>query len=873
MFSSFLDRFAKPRRGAPDQPANRKNGVRGHEASASTSMTGNDGSEQAKVELIRIGRVEEDDDGQCKRSTGEQSSIDILGYSNDYSRAYGIYSKDRVHIGIFGETGAGKTVTIGQLVYQNIQRREGFMIIDPHGDLAREALAAIPDDVIDRVIYISAASAQWFNRTIKINPLECKDAMDRHIVAMNFVNSLKNMYYRSWGDRIEAILRNCVNAIVELPDGGTLWDLSKLISSSKYLAEVTRVIQSPGTKNFLLNVFPSYKRDAGSAAYNKLDKILTTPLVAAMFDSKKSDFDMGRAMDGGMIVIADLSSGMSDDIANFVGSILLNMVYVEAMRRVDVERKDRRPFYLYVDEAHRFSAEELQSLLTTVRKFNVKVTLASQTINNFPPDVQKSFGALCKTIILFKSDLATAKVFETVMPVRPDEITSLSLNTFAFYSQAQPPVTGIAVTKLVLAKNAVAGDWKERARYSVERFGTEVNMDRYVAVTRKAGIVPDWLPIDIKVVYLLRKMKMTRHGIYVELVRHFGEKNVDPELLDRSLEALRLAHIIRKQYVLQEGTEHELFELEYRAYNLFFSTSMIGARTGKEKHRAAIIYLAESFWNTLTYCRMDLGDSHGRLADLVAVNEVQWYEAAEEEGSSRKIKRHDLSTWGEATAIEVETDPLHREEQVVENYNKNREQGLKVQYVVFKKNDEEAIRRFLTEKRGIPADTYSISILDIADVERFRREKLGALADDESITGAGGISPEEMRAIALVKGKQVMREKENKDSNNNDDIDSNNLPNHHNVKDYGLDNDYISDEHAVEIVETDSNSISDSDGSNGDSDTSVATPLSGKSDEELKAMLVALPPHPDAAYAKKIMEERGYMVLLTVKGNYKVFKR
>ncbi len=864
MLSSFLDRFNKRKKGTPGQPGNGQAEI-GGEASASTAKAENsDDLGQEKVELIRIGGG---NDGEQGRKAGSEpsASIDILGYSNNYSRAYGIYSKDRVHIGIFGETGAGKTVTIGQLVYQNIQRREGFMIIDPHGDLAREALAAIPNDMMDRVIYINAASPQWFNRTVKINPLECKDAMERHIVAMNFVNSLKNMYYRSWGDRIEAILRNCVNAIVELPDGATLWDLSKLISSSKYLSEVTRVVQSPGTKNFLLNVFPNYKKDAGSAAYNKLDKILTTPLVAAMFDSKKTGFDMGRAMDRGMVVIADLSSGMSDDIANFVGSILLNMVYVEAMRRVDVEKRDRRPFYLYVDEAHRFSAEELQSLLTTVRKFNVKVTLASQTINNFPPNVQKSFGALCKTIILFKSDLATAKVFETVMPLPPGEITSLSLNTFAFYSQAQPPVTGIAVTKLVLAKNAVAGDWKERARYSVERFGTEVSMDKYVAATRKAGIVPDWLPIDIKVVYLFRKMKMTKRGIYEELVRHYGGKDVDPELLDRSLEALRLAHIVRKQYVLQEGTEHELFELEYRAYNLFFSTSMIGARTGKEKHRAAIIYRAESFWNTLTYCRMDLGESRGELADLVVVNEVQWYEEQEDDcgcggSNGRKIRRHDLSTWGEATAIEVETDPLHREEQVVKNYNKNREQGLKVQYVVFKKNDEDTIRRFLTEKRGIPADTYSVSIMDIAEVERFRREKLGVLADDGSITGAGGISPQEMRAIAFVKGKQARAEE-----GDNDDDSNNNLPNHHNIKD--LYNENNNEESSVEAVGADNSSMPDS---HGNDDASIATLLSGKSDEELKAMLVALPPHPDAAAAKAVMEERGYRVLLTVRGNYRV---
>lgn len=133
-------------------------------------------------------------------------------------------------------------------------------------------------------------------------------------------------------------------------------------------------------------------------------------------------------------------------------------------------------------------------------------------------------------------------------------------------------------------QNAVTADWKERARRSVERFGTEVNMDKYVAATRKARVVQDWLPIYIKVVYLLRKMKMTKQGIYAELLRHYGEKNVDSQLLDRSLEALRLAHVIRKQYVLQEGIEHELFELEYCAHNLFFSTSMIRVRTGKEKH-------------------------------------------------------------------------------------------------------------------------------------------------------------------------------------------------------------------------------------------------------------------------------------------------
>lgn len=684
------------------------------------------------IELIHIGN---EPDAQEK----EKEPLDILGYSNDGTKAYGIYSKDRIHIALFGETGSGKTVTIGQLVYQNIQRNEGFMIIDPHGDLAREALAAIPERLKDRVIYISAMNPQWFGKQIKVNPLECKDPKDRHIVAMTFVSALKNMYYKSWGDRLEAILRNGANALVEM-EGATLWDLSRLISSPKYLAQVIRTISSPSTVNFLQNVLPSYKRDAGTAAYNKIDKILTTPLVAAMFDTQKSSFDMGQAMNDDMFVIVDLSSGMSDDIADFVGSILLNTVYVEAIRRVDIERAERRPFYLYIDEAHRFSPAELQSLLTTVRKFNIKVTLASQTINNFPVDVQRSFGALCKTVIIFKSDIATAKMFETVMPLSPDELTSLSLNTFAFYSQAQPPVTGVATTKLVLAKNAVIDDWKARAYHSVVHLGSDVNLSKYMPAKKK-GYVPDWLPLDIKVVYLLRSRRMTKLEIYGELVRRYGGLDVDPEAIDKSIEALRLDHVINKRYELHEGTEREVLDLDYSSYHRFFDTRMMGARTGKEKHKAAIIYLAETFWNNLTYCKIDLGDAHEQLADIVAINEVQWTD-------SDGKKRYDLQVWGDATAIEIETDPLHREEQVVINYNKNVEQGFSVHYIVFSQEDKETVQRFLTQKRGIAEDAYQVTVMDLSQVEQFRKEKLGgATGGAETISGAGGISPEEMKVI------------------------------------------------------------------------------------------------------------------------------
>src|SRR5690606_26088198 len=101
--------------------------------------------------------------------------------------------------------------------------------------------------------------------------------------------------------------------------------------------------------------------------------------------------------------------------------------------------------------------------------------------------------------------------------------------------------------------------------------------------------------------------------------------------------------------------------------------------------------------------------------------------------------RYDLQVWGDATAIEIETDPLHREEQVVINYKKNVEQGFNVHYVVLDQKDKETIWRFLTQKRAIVENHYQVTIMDMSDVERFRKEKMGgSSAEAETISGTGG---------------------------------------------------------------------------------------------------------------------------------------
>jgi DNA helicase HerA-like ATPase len=67
----------------------------------------------------------------------------IIGYDGYRHVFYAINVKDRVHALVLGETGSGKSETLKLLMYHNILRKEGFMLIDPHGMLARDVLALL----------------------------------------------------------------------------------------------------------------------------------------------------------------------------------------------------------------------------------------------------------------------------------------------------------------------------------------------------------------------------------------------------------------------------------------------------------------------------------------------------------------------------------------------------------------------------------------------------------------------------------------------------------------------------------------------------------------------------------------------------------
>lgn len=653
--------------------------------------------------------------------------VDVLGFGNDKGDVFGIPSKERIHVAIFGEVGSGKSETLKLLIYQNICKEQGFLLVDPHGMLARSVLELIPRKDWEKVVFISPVTIRQNGRVVRINPLESKNKEDRYLVSMSFVNSLRNLYKDSWGDRLEAVLRNACNTIVEIP-GSTIRDLQRIVTDRESRQFFLQKVSNSDTISFWENTFEQYSKEAGSAVYNKLDKMLATPPVAAILDSPTSGIDFGDALKDNKFIIVDLSSGASDDITSFLGSIILHMVYVEAKKRVDKTEQLDTPFFLYVDEAHLFSAFALREILNTMRKFNVKVTLATQTINAYPKKVADEITALARTIVCFRCDANTANMFKDVLPSR--DLDCMLLHRFAFYSQGASSMAGVAKT---IPLNKKVADWKEVAKYSTQNYGEPVSLGLMSdAVRDNNGVFPDLTPCESCILLLLQeslvedfvyeKRVMTSDEIFTELCRRFGFFDVTGGISKRivydSIESLIRYHDLNRHIVRIDDlkTKKRLtvqkFSLSKTAYRTHLSTTAVGKRAGSMLHLAAIFVLVKILQKQLKYCIIDLGDKGGKRPDILVFEPF-----VQRKKSIKKydVLSYDLTRWSnDIKAIEVETDPARNPSQVVTNYIKNFEVGFDVWFVVFSDDHKNTLKTIL-KKSGIEK-SYDVIVLQADNV-------------------------------------------------------------------------------------------------------------------------------------------------------------
>jgi hypothetical protein len=342
----------------------------------------------------------------------------------------------RRHLYIIGQTGTGKSTLLLNLLRQDLAGGEGLALLDPHGDLARAALAHVPRHRTNDLVYVDPADME---RPIGFNPLASVPDELKPVVADGVVSAFRHVWPDSRGPRLDYILTNAVRALLDVP-GATLLMLPRLLIDDSFRVPlIDRHVTDPVVRAFWINEYSGYnvsfRTEAVAPIQNKIGKVLMVPSLRNMLAQPSSTITLRRLMDERAIVICTLAKGaLGESTAHLLGALLTTAMAQAALSRADTPTDERQTFHLYADEFQSFATESFALILSEARKYGLTLAIGHQYLDQLPDTLRAAVFGNVGSIVACRTGAADASIMaEQIGLGGPDAL--LDLRNFSAWAR------------------------------------------------------------------------------------------------------------------------------------------------------------------------------------------------------------------------------------------------------------------------------------------------------------------------------------------------------------------------------------------------------------------------------------------------------
>jgi len=351
-------------------------------------------------------------ESKSKKADNQSVSDKLIGFNefnNDRIPVYLDYETLLSHTHIIGATGVGKSTLLANMMLADIENGVGCAIFDPHGDIIDDILIRIPESRIKDVILIDPSDADF---PIGFNLLEAHSDAEKIVLSSDLVSSFKR-HATAWGDNMSAVLQNAINTILESTNGGTLIDLKRLLIEDKFRGKYLESVNDPSLHYYWKNEYPMVKKGI-APLLTRIDTFLRPKLTRYMLAQKKG-VDISECVNNNKIVLLKLSQGLIGESNSYLlGSLFLAKFNQAALSRQSKDKKDRKPYMLYLDEFHNFITPSIERILSGARKYGLGLTIAHQELSQIEDNkLLNSVLSNPKTRICFRLGDQDAKKLES----------------------------------------------------------------------------------------------------------------------------------------------------------------------------------------------------------------------------------------------------------------------------------------------------------------------------------------------------------------------------------------------------------------------------------------------------------------------------
>ncbi len=355
----------------------------------------------------------------------------VIGWAHTRGarRPFSMSLADRLmHLYVIGQTGVGKSTLMAHLARQDIEAGNGCILIDPHGVLAHALAAEFPNQTIYWDVADPACPYGY-------NPLSYVSVEHRPLLAAALIDAFKLQWIDAWGPRMEHLLRYALLALLDQPNAD-LRDVLPLFIDKDFRTSVIADIKDEQVRQFWKVEWKALRYDRAldgvSPIANKLGAFLSHGLVRRAVCEPQTPLRFRTIMDQGQCLIVNLATGrLGADAANVLGGLILSRIAQAGYSRATVPAENRRPVFVYIDEAPSFTSAALSSMLPQLRKFGVGLTLAHQYLEQFERAQLSAILGNVGSLLAFRVGVADAPLLaQQLGSIEPSDLLGLGNQEF-----------------------------------------------------------------------------------------------------------------------------------------------------------------------------------------------------------------------------------------------------------------------------------------------------------------------------------------------------------------------------------------------------------------------------------------------------------
>lgn len=351
---------------------------------------------------------------------------------------------------IIGPPGCGKSTLAVSLAVQDARAGRGVVFLDPKRDAANDLIDRLPEHRIDDVVILDPCD----DEAVVGLGVFTGGGDNPDLTAEQVYGVLRRLSGDSWGPRLGDVLRAGLYSLSRV-DGMTLTELPLWLGDAGFRRQVTAQLDDPlgvgGLVAWLDGLSAGERNQVIAPVLSRVRPLTLRERLRHVVGQAEPKLDLDAALANNRIIIVPASSGeLGEDASSLFSAVFLSRLWQAVARRVQLEPAERRPVFIYVDEAQTLSAQPtpLGELLSQSRAMGAGLVLLHQALSQWDTASRDALLTLCRNRISFQLGATDAR---RMAPELAPHLEAADLQHLGRYemvaslvanSKVAPPITG-----------------------------------------------------------------------------------------------------------------------------------------------------------------------------------------------------------------------------------------------------------------------------------------------------------------------------------------------------------------------------------------------------------------------------------------------